>query len=74
MTWLSSCAADAISEIEGEELPKHFRDRFLPEGRALSAGSFVTMPELAEVLEAGVWNFYSGAFAQEIENEVMNGL
>ncbi|KAF6722744.1 Gamma-glutamyltransferase 7 [Oryzias melastigma] len=67
---VSRSLADAISEIEGEELPKHFRDRFLPEGRALSAGSFVTMPELAEVLEAGVWNFYSGAFAQEIENEV----
>ncbi|XP_011473701.1 glutathione hydrolase 7 isoform X2 [Oryzias latipes] len=67
---VSHSLADAVSKMEGTELPKHFRDVFLPEGRGLSPGSYVRMPELADVLEAGVWNFYSGTFSQEMENEV----
>uniref|UniRef100_A0AAQ5XX57 Glutathione hydrolase n=1 Tax=Amphiprion ocellaris TaxID=80972 RepID=A0AAQ5XX57_AMPOC len=62
--------ADAISKVEGEQLSQRFRDIFIPEGRALQAGSYVRIPGLAGVLEAGLSNFYYGNLSQEIEDEV----
>ncbi|XP_040890523.1 glutathione hydrolase 7-like [Toxotes jaculatrix] len=62
--------ADAISKVKGEQLPKRFRAMFFPGGRALRPGSFLRMPSLAGVLEAGVSNFYDGNFSQEIVDEV----
>uniref|UniRef100_A0A3Q1C5V5 Gamma-glutamyltransferase 7 n=1 Tax=Amphiprion ocellaris TaxID=80972 RepID=A0A3Q1C5V5_AMPOC len=67
---LSSSIADAISKVEGEQLSQRFRDIFIPEGRALQAGSYVRIPGLAGVLEAGLSNFYYGNLSQEIEDEV----
>ncbi|GLD62201.1 gamma-glutamyltransferase 7-like isoform X1 [Lates japonicus] len=62
--------AEAISEVKGERLPQRFSGTFFPGGRALRPGSFVTMPLLAGVLEAGLSNFYDGNFSQEIVDEV----
>ncbi|XP_051804647.1 glutathione hydrolase 7-like [Acanthochromis polyacanthus] len=62
--------ADAISKVESEQLSQRFRDIFIPEGRALRAGSFVRIPGLSGVLEAGLLNFYYGNLSQEIEDEV----
>ncbi|XP_039972510.1 glutathione hydrolase 7-like isoform X5 [Xiphias gladius] len=39
-------------------------------GQALRPGSFLRMPLLAGVLEAGLSNFYDGNFSQEIVDEV----
>lgn len=42
----------------------------MPHGRPLSAGSYVRLPRLAGVLEAGLLNFYHGNLSQEIVDEV----
>lgn len=70
MTHLSSCTAEAISKVKGEKLLQRFRAVFFPEGRALRPGSFLRMPGLAGVLEAGLSNFYNGNLSQEMEDEV----
>ncbi|KAI3369521.1 hypothetical protein L3Q82_007731 [Scortum barcoo] len=62
--------AEAISKIKGEQLSQRFSDMFLPDGHALRPGSFLRMPGLAGVLEAGLSNFYDGNFSQEMEDEV----
>ncbi|XP_034725386.1 glutathione hydrolase 7-like [Etheostoma cragini] len=62
--------ADAISKVKGEQLSQRFRDIFLPDGQALLPGSFLRMSSLAEVLEAGLANFYNGNLSQEMEDEV----
>ncbi|XP_033483531.1 glutathione hydrolase 7-like [Epinephelus lanceolatus] len=67
---VSLSLAESISKIKGEQLPQRFRDIFLPEGQALLPGSFLRMSGLAEVLEAGLSNFYNGKVSQEIEDEV----
>lgn len=56
--------------VKGEQLPQRFRDMFFPGGRPLHPGSFLRMPTLAGVLEAGLSNFYDGNFSQEIVDEV----
>ncbi|KAG7229659.1 hypothetical protein INR49_012703, partial [Caranx melampygus] len=55
--------------VKDEQLPQRFRDMFFPGGRPLSPGSFLRMPTLAGVLEAGLSNFYDGNFSQEIVDE-----
>uniref|UniRef100_A0A3Q1FUK2 Gamma-glutamyltransferase 7-like n=1 Tax=Acanthochromis polyacanthus TaxID=80966 RepID=A0A3Q1FUK2_9TELE len=72
-----SRAADVAREgftvtdsLGDEQLSQRFRDIFIPEGRALRAGSFVRIPGLSGVLEAGLLNFYYGNLSQEIEDEV----
>lgn len=72
MTHLLSSTADAISKVKGEQLSQHFRDMFIPGGRALGPGSYVRMPGLAGVLEAGVNNFYHGNVSHEIQHEVID--
>ncbi|XP_035858404.1 glutathione hydrolase 7-like [Sander lucioperca] len=62
--------AEAISKVKGEQLSQRFRDIFLPDGQALLPGSFLRMPSLAGVLEAGLSNFYTGNLSQEMEDEV----
>uniref|UniRef100_A0A3Q2VL27 Glutathione hydrolase n=1 Tax=Haplochromis burtoni TaxID=8153 RepID=A0A3Q2VL27_HAPBU len=47
-----------------------FNNAFMPHGRPLSAGSYVRLPRLAGVLEAGLLNFYHGNLSQEIVDEV----
>lgn len=70
VTHLCHSAAEAILKVKSERLSQRFMDMFLPDGQALRAGSFVRMPGLAGVMEAGLWNFYEGNFSQELEDEV----
>ncbi|XP_047439541.1 glutathione hydrolase 7-like [Mugil cephalus] len=67
---VSHSLSDAISKVKGEQLSQRFRDMFIPGGRALGPGSYVRMPGLAGVLEAGLNHFYHGNVSQEIEDEV----
>ncbi|XP_039972504.1 glutathione hydrolase 7-like isoform X3 [Xiphias gladius] len=67
---VSLSLAEAISKVKGEQLPQRFRGVFFPGGQALRPGSFLRMPLLAGVLEAGLSNFYDGNFSQEIVDEV----
>ncbi|XP_073324993.1 glutathione hydrolase 7-like isoform X2 [Pagrus major] len=67
---VSFSLAEAITKVKGERLSQRFMDMFLPGGQALRPGSFVRMPGLAGVMEAGLWNFYEGNFSQEMEDEV----
>ncbi|XP_044206210.1 glutathione hydrolase 7-like [Thunnus albacares] len=67
---VSHSLAEAISKVKDEKLLQRFRTVFLPEGRALRPGSFLRMPSLARVLEAGLSNFYNGNLSQEMEDEV----
>uniref|UniRef100_A0A8C4E405 Gamma-glutamyltransferase 7 n=1 Tax=Dicentrarchus labrax TaxID=13489 RepID=A0A8C4E405_DICLA len=71
---VSFSLAEAVSKVKGEQLSQRFRDMFFPDGKALRPGSFLKMPSLAGVLEAGLSNFYDGNFSQEMEDEVrVNG-
>ncbi|XP_035760854.1 glutathione hydrolase 7-like [Neolamprologus brichardi] len=63
------CNADAISKVSGEQQSQSFNNTFMPHGRPLSAGSYVRLPRLAGVLEAGLLNFYHGNLSQEIVDE-----
>ncbi|XP_075316084.1 glutathione hydrolase 7-like [Odontesthes bonariensis] len=67
---VSHSLANAISKIQGEQFLERFRDLFVSDGQALSLGTYVRMPGLAEVLEADLLNFYHGTLSQEMENEV----
>uniref|UniRef100_A0A3Q0RXX3 Glutathione hydrolase n=1 Tax=Amphilophus citrinellus TaxID=61819 RepID=A0A3Q0RXX3_AMPCI len=67
---VSHSLADAISKIKGEQLSQHFGNTFMPDGRPLSPGSYVRLPGLAGVLEAGLLNFYHGNLSQEMVDEV----
>ncbi|XP_028261007.1 glutathione hydrolase 7-like [Parambassis ranga] len=67
---VSFSLSDAISKVKGEQLSQRFRDMFVPEGQALHPGSYVRMPGLAQVLRAGLFNFYHGNLSQEMEDEV----
>ncbi|XP_029906664.1 glutathione hydrolase 7-like isoform X2 [Myripristis murdjan] len=62
--------AEAIVTVKDEKLSGHFRSMFFPGGRALLPGSFVKIPRLAEVMEAGLSDFYNGSLSQEIVDEV----
>lgn len=73
VTHLFSSSAEAVSKLKGEKLSQRFRDLFFPGGRPLSSGSFLRMPGLAAVLEAGLENFYDGNFSQEMV-DVVNGV
>ncbi|TMS19021.1 Glutathione hydrolase 7 [Larimichthys crocea] len=64
------CLAEAVSKVKDEQLSQRFRDTFFPDGQALRPGSFLRMPRLARVLEAGLSNFYDGVFTQEMEDEL----
>lgn len=72
MTFFFFCnsIAEAISKVKGEQLSQRFRDTFFPDDQALSAGSFLRMPNLAGVLDSGLLNFYEGNFSQEMVDEV----
>uniref|UniRef100_A0A3B4Z1B8 Glutathione hydrolase n=1 Tax=Stegastes partitus TaxID=144197 RepID=A0A3B4Z1B8_9TELE len=61
---------DAISKVKGDQLSQRFKDTFIPDDRVLSPGSYVQIPGLAGVLEAGLMSFYHGNLSQEIEDEV----
>ncbi|KAM6927901.1 glutathione hydrolase 7-like [Xenentodon cancila] len=67
---VSHSLADAISMVKGEQLQERFRNLFIPDGRALSPGSYVRIPGLAKVLEAGLYSFYHGKLLEEIKDEV----
>ncbi|MED6269129.1 hypothetical protein CHARACLAT_029993 [Characodon lateralis] len=67
---VSHSLATAISKLETEKIEGRFRDIFIPDGQALRLGSYLKMPDLADVLRAGLRNFYHGAISQEIEQEV----
>ncbi|CAK6958369.1 glutathione hydrolase 7-like [Scomber scombrus] len=67
---VSHSLAEAILKVKGKKVMQRFRTVFLPEGRALRPGSFLRMPGLAGVLEAGLLNFYNGNLSQEMEDEV----
>nr|XP_054603839.1 glutathione hydrolase 7 isoform X1 [Nothobranchius furzeri] len=67
---VSQSLAVAISELEREALTERFRNLFIPGGKALSPGSHLRMPGVADVLEAGLFSFYHGAVSQEIQEEV----
>uniref|UniRef100_A0A3B4GQ10 Glutathione hydrolase n=1 Tax=Pundamilia nyererei TaxID=303518 RepID=A0A3B4GQ10_9CICH len=67
---VSHSLADAISKVSGEQQSQSFNNAFMPHGRPLSAGSYVRLPRLAGVLEAGLLNFYHGNLSQEIVDEV----
>ncbi|KAM7423232.1 hypothetical protein PAMA_011000 [Pampus argenteus] len=67
---VSHSLAEAISKVKDEKLLQRFRTVFFPEGRALRPGSFLRMPSLAGVLEAGLSNFYNGNLSQEMEDVV----
>ncbi|KAM7402652.1 hypothetical protein PAMP_017872 [Pampus punctatissimus] len=67
---VSHSLAEAISKVKDEKLLQHFRTVFFPEGRALRPGSFLRIPSLAGVLEAGLFNFYNGNLSQEMEDAV----
>lgn len=73
VTHLFSSTAEAVSKVKGKKLSQRFRDMFFPGGRPLRSGSFLRMPGLAAVLEAGLANFYDGNFSQEIV-DVVNGV
>lgn len=68
--FFKSPTADAISKVSGEQQSQSFNNAFMPHGRPLSAGSYVRLPRLAGVLEAGLLNFYHGNLSQEIVDEV----
>lgn len=68
--YFKSPTADAISKVSGEQQSQSFNNAFMPHGRPLSAGSYVRLPRLAGVLEAGLLNFYHGNLSQEIVDEV----
>ncbi len=70
MTHLCNSTAEATSKVKDEQLSQRFRDTFFPGGHALRPGSYLRMPGLAGVLEAGLSNFYDGNFSQEVEDEV----
>ncbi|KAM6979709.1 glutathione hydrolase 7-like [Aplochiton taeniatus] len=71
---VSHSLANASSRLMGQNVSRRFKDMFLPGGDALLPGSFLRMPHLAEVLEAGLSEFYSGNLSLEIANEVkLNG-
>lgn len=65
---MSSLTAEAVSKVKGEQLSQAFKEVFFPDGQALRSGSFLRMPGIAGVLEAG----YEGNFTQEIV-DVVNG-
>ncbi|MEQ2256311.1 hypothetical protein ILYODFUR_022993 [Ilyodon furcidens] len=67
---VSHSLATAISKLETEKIEGRFGDIFIPDGLALRLGSYLKMPDLADVLRAGFRNFYHGAISQEIEQEV----
>ncbi|XP_027134719.1 glutathione hydrolase 7-like isoform X2 [Larimichthys crocea] len=67
---VSFSLAEAVSKVKDEQLSQRFRDTFFPDGQALRPGSFLRMPSLAGVLEAGLSNFYDGIFTQEMEDEL----
>ncbi|XP_024864971.1 glutathione hydrolase 7 isoform X3 [Kryptolebias marmoratus] len=67
---VSQSLAAAISQVEGEQLVGRFRDLFIPNGQPLSPGSYLRMPGVAEVLQAGLFSFYHGNVSQELEDEV----
>lgn len=62
-------AADAISQVD--QPVGRFRELFLPNGQALSPGSYLRMPGVADVLQAGLFSFYHGNVSQELEDEVI---
>ncbi|XP_021169769.2 glutathione hydrolase 7 isoform X1 [Fundulus heteroclitus] len=68
---VSQSLAAAISQLETEKIEGRLRDIFIPDGQALKLGSYLRMPGLAEVLEAGFWNFYHGPISEEMEKEVI---
>ncbi|KAM4582602.1 glutathione hydrolase 7-like [Fundulus diaphanus] len=68
---VSQSLAAAISQLETEKIEGRLRDIFIPDGQALKLGSYLRMPGLAEVLEAGLWNFYHGPISEEMEEEVI---
>ncbi len=70
VTHMCNSTAEAILKVKDEQLSQRFRDTFLPDGRALRPGSFLRLPGLAGVLEAGLWSFYDGNVSQEMEDEV----
>ncbi|KAG8007418.1 Glutathione hydrolase 7 [Nibea albiflora] len=71
---VSFSLAEAVSKVKDEHLSQRFRDTFFPDGQALRPGSFLRMPSLAGVLEAGLSNFYDGIFTQEMVDELrVNG-
>uniref|UniRef100_A0A3Q3BES7 Glutathione hydrolase 7-like n=1 Tax=Kryptolebias marmoratus TaxID=37003 RepID=A0A3Q3BES7_KRYMA len=53
-----------------KDLLGRFRDLFIPNGQPLSPGSYLRMPGVAEVLQAGLFSFYHGNVSQELEDEV----
>lgn len=57
-------------KVKDETITQRFRTVFFPDGHTLRPGSFLKMPDLAGVLEAGLSNFYNGNLSQEIEDEV----
>ncbi|XP_037535057.1 glutathione hydrolase 7-like [Nematolebias whitei] len=66
---VSQSLAAAISQA-GEQPAGRFRDLFLPNGQALSPGSYLRMPGVADIMEAGLFSFYHGNISQELEDEV----
>lgn len=71
--YLTLSTAAAISQV-GEQPAGHFRDLFLPNGQALSAGSYLSMPGVADIMQAGFFSFYHGNVSQELEDEVVHRL
>lgn len=69
--YLALSTAAAISQV-GEQPAGRFRDLFLPNGQALSPGSYLRMPGVADVMEAGLFSFYHGNISQELEDEVVH--
>ncbi|XP_029990148.1 glutathione hydrolase 7-like [Sphaeramia orbicularis] len=67
---VSQSLFEAILKVKGQQLSQHFRDLFLPDGKALQPGSVLRIPGLAEVLEADPSNFYNGNLSEEMEEEV----
>uniref|UniRef100_A0A3Q3BGQ7 Glutathione hydrolase 7-like n=1 Tax=Kryptolebias marmoratus TaxID=37003 RepID=A0A3Q3BGQ7_KRYMA len=61
-----------VSQSLGEQLVGRFRDLFIPNGQPLSPGSYLRMPGVAEVLQAGLFSFYHGNVSQELEDEVIH--
>ncbi|XP_067360330.1 glutathione hydrolase 7-like [Channa argus] len=71
---VSFSLSEAISKVKGEPLSPLFRDLFIPGGQSLHSGSFLRMPGLARVLEAGLSNVYDGNLSQEMVDMVrVNG-
>ncbi|XP_041639192.1 glutathione hydrolase 7-like isoform X1 [Cheilinus undulatus] len=67
---VSHSLAEAIEQVKGKKLSKHFQDIFFPNGLALQSGSLLRIPGLVGVLQAPLLDFYDGNFSQEIEEEV----